>query len=69
MRLDHQRLAGLADTDGEEIPGQEARAGEGYQAEQHAPVHRLLEPGIVPGREVESGPHDLAARADTPPSR
>ena len=67
MFLDHQRLPRLADADGEQVPGQQARAGEGHEAEQHAPVHRLLEPGMVPGREVESGPHDLAARAETPP--
>jgi len=67
MLLDHQRLALLADADGEQVPGQEAGAGEGHEAEQHAPVHGLLEPGVVLGREVASDPHDLAARAETPP--
>ena len=67
MLPDHQRLPRLADADGEEIPGQQAGAGEGHEAEQHAPVHGLLEPGMVLGREVESGLHDLASLASTPP--
>jgi len=67
MLLDHQRLASFADADGEQVPGQQAGAGEGHEAEQHAPVHGLLEPGVVLGLEVASAPHDLAARAETPP--